>query len=298
MKISKWRIATALLALVVVAEGLVQLSGAVDIPVYEANNQIGYIPSPNQSGSFLHIHDYRFNEYSMGAGLFKPDPVRFNVLLIGDSIVLGGNPLSESARLGPQLEKLTGWQVWPISAGSWALQNELTYMRQHPDILQKMDAVVILSNSGDFDEPSSWASGLTHPRSHPFPGLPFMVQKYVIGVQPQLVPVELQVTKRDWHVDLHEFSKTFKKPIYLFMYPDINEVQDKALLETRLNSRIPDIQATLEKNAIVFKVSDYTQWGVPNYRDGIHPNEHGNGELAKIFYTDLCRYADIKMGCK
>jgi hypothetical protein len=60
---------------------------------------------------------------------------------------------------------LTGWQVSPISAGSWALQNELTYMRQHPDILQKMDAVLILSNAGDFGEPSSWASGLPTQRN-------------------------------------------------------------------------------------------------------------------------------------
>jgi hypothetical protein len=289
MKITKWRVAAAFAVVLVLAEVLVQLSGAVNVPVYEANNQIGYIPAPNQSGSFLHTNDYRFNEYSMGAGPFKPDAARFNLLLIGDSIVLGGNPLSEPERLGPQLEKLTGWQVWPISAGSWALQNELTYMRQHPDIVQKMDAVLIFSNSGDFDEPSSWSSGLTHPRSHPFPGLLFMVKKYVIGVQPQLVPAELKVATRDWHTDLHDFSVTFKKPIYLFMYPDINEIQDKSLLQTRLNSRIPEIQATLEKNAVVFKVSDHPQRGVPNYRDGIHPSGTGNAELAKIFYADLCR---------
>jgi hypothetical protein len=291
-------VAAAFAVVLVLAEVLVQLSGAVNVPVYEANNQIGYIPAPNQSGSFLHTHDFRFNEYSMGAGQFKPDAARFNLLLVGDSVVLGGNPLAEPERLGPQLEKLTGWQVWPISAGSWALQNELTYMRQHPDIVQKMDAVLIVSNAGDFGEPSSWASGLTHPRSRPFPGLLYMVQKYVIGVQPQLVPPELKVVKRDWHVDLHDFSQTFRKPIYLFMYPGIDEVKDKALLEARLDARIPEIQANLAKAAKIFKVSDHPQWGVQNYRDGIHPSGQGNAELAKIFYADLCRASIEKMGCK
>ena len=78
-----------------------QLSGAVNIPVYEANNQIGYIPAPNQSGSFLHIHDFRFNEYSMGAGPFKPDSARYNVLLISDSLVFGGTRFQKLSGSGP-----------------------------------------------------------------------------------------------------------------------------------------------------------------------------------------------------
>ncbi len=123
MQITKLRLVIWLVGALVLAEGAAQLSGVVDLPIYEANNQIGYIPAPNQSGKFLHKNDYRFNEYSMGAGSFSPDPARFNLLLVGDSIVLGGNPLAESDRLGPQLEKRAGWQVWPVSAGSWALQN-------------------------------------------------------------------------------------------------------------------------------------------------------------------------------
>jgi hypothetical protein len=298
MKITSLRLAAALAVAIVLGEGLVQLSGAVDIPVYEANNQIGYIPAPLQSGSFLHIHDYRFNELSMGAGPFNPDPKRFNVLLVGDSLVLGGNPLSEPERLGPQLEELTGWQVWPISAGSWALQNELTYIRQHQNILEKMDAVIILSNSSDFDEPSSWASGLTHPRRHPFPGLLFMLEKYVFGEPPQPVPTDLKVAKRDWRVDLRHFSETFNKPIYLFLYPGLDEMQDKSLLEKRLNVRIPELHANLEKNAGVLKVADHPQWVVANYRDGVHPNGHGNAVLAKIFLDDMCQTPIEKMNCK
>ena len=76
-------------------------------------------------------HDWQFNEKHMGAGAFvtsaKPD-----VLLVGDSIVLGGNPLSEVERLGPQLAKVASQSVWPISAGSWALRNELAYLRANP----------------------------------------------------------------------------------------------------------------------------------------------------------------------
>ncbi len=298
MKITKSRIAATLVGLVVLSEVLVQLSGGVNVPVYEANNQIGYIPAPNQSGSFLHKNDYRFNELSMAAGPFKPYAARFNVLLIGDSVVLGGNPLSEPDRLGPQLEKLTGWQVWPISAGNWALQNELTYMRQHPEVLQQVDAVVFLANGGDFDQPSSWANELTHPRSHPFPGALFFLRKYVLHTPRPPVQPDMQVATRDWRADLKNFSQAFNKPTFMFMYPDVNELQDKALLEASVNSKIPDVQAQLASHARIFKVADHTQWVAQNYRDGVHPNGTGNAVLAKIFYTDLCRFATEKMGCK
>jgi len=207
-----------LVSLLLLGEVAIQFFGLVEGPVYQANNQIGYIPAPNQTGAFMRSHTWRFNEYSMGAGPFIPDSKRFNLLLVGDSLVLGGNPLAEPERLGPQLAKLTGWQVWPISAGSWAMQNELTYMRQHPAILEKMDAVVIVSNSADFDVPSSWASELTHPLHHPFPGLIYLARKYVFPPsRPPQVKPEMQVAPRDWQQDLHALSQTFKKPIYIFM---------------------------------------------------------------------------------
>ncbi len=44
-----------------------------------------------------------------------------------DVLLVGGNPLGKVERLGPQLAKVTSQSVWPISAGSWALRNELAY---------------------------------------------------------------------------------------------------------------------------------------------------------------------------
>ena len=101
-------------------ELLVRSLGMVDFPLYEANALIGYIPAANQKGSFLNSHDWQFNEKHMGAGAFVTS-AKSDVLLVG------GNPLGEVERLGPQLAKVTSQSVWPISAGSWALRNELAY---------------------------------------------------------------------------------------------------------------------------------------------------------------------------
>jgi hypothetical protein len=283
--------------LLLLSEALVQLFGLVDVPIYQGNNQIGYILAPNQSGSFMRLHTWRFNEFSMGAGPFKPDSSRFNLLLVGDSLVLGGNPLAEPERLGPQLEKLTGWQVWPISAGSWAMQNELTYMRQHPEILEKMDAIVILSNSGDFDVPSSWASDLTHPLHHPFPGLIYLARKYILKPPTPIIKPEMLVVLRDWKHDLKELSQKFQKPIYIYMYPDVEEFHDGVKRHNQLDSKIPLIQTQLGDAAKIYKVANDTHWNATLYRDGIHPSGIGNSVLARIFQSDICLSLIEKMHC-
>jgi hypothetical protein len=295
----KRKIAGVLLALgLAAAELLVQLSGIIDMPLYQADNQVGYIPAPNQSGAFLHSKEFRFNEYSMGSGVFNPDPRRFNLLLVGDSIVLGGNSINHSERLGPQLEKFSSWQVWPVSAGSWALQNELAYLRTHRDVLRRIDAVAIVLNSADFGEPSSWASPLTHPLQRPFPALFYAFKKYALAPRPpsESMP-EWRVSPRDWRADLQDFSNSFNKPVFIFMYPRLDELQDMEKMNEQLNSRIPELQAHLGKNAKVFKMADLPDWKESYYRDGIHPTVEGNSAFSRIITSNICKEKIEKMAC-
>ncbi|MFZ3026968.1 hypothetical protein, partial [Rhodoferax sp.] len=86
-----------------VAEGAVRAFGLVGFPLYAANAQIGYIPAASQQGSFLNKNDWQFNALHMGAPAFKPDAAR-DVLLLGDSVVFGGNAYRQPERLGPALQ--------------------------------------------------------------------------------------------------------------------------------------------------------------------------------------------------
>lgn len=286
----------SLVGAVLLAELVVQFSGAIDVPVYAANNEIGYIPAPSQSGSFMHSHDWRFNELSMGAGPFKPDPQKFNLLLVGDSVVAGGNPLAENERLGPQLQKLTNWQVWPISAGSWALQNELSYIRSHAGILPNIDAIAFVLNSGDFGKPSSWANELTHPRTRPFPGFSYLVEKYVLKTESPAVPPALKVTTRDWRPDFQTLSAAFGKPVYVFLYPDQPQILDLQKMQRELIVHTPEIKEAAGGEVRVFNVARM-EWTIDNYRDGIHPSGAGNATLAAILKSDICRNPGPKMVC-
>jgi len=80
----------------------VRAFGAVDFALNQADAQISYIPAANQQGSFLNKNRWQFNALHMGAPAFAPNPAR-DVLLVGDSVVYGGNPYAEPDRLGPRL---------------------------------------------------------------------------------------------------------------------------------------------------------------------------------------------------
>lgn len=95
---------------------------------------------------------------AMGAPAFAPNPAR-DVLLVGYSLVLGGNQFRAPERLGPSLQALmqaysSDVNVWPIAPGSWALRNELAYLHLNPQV----------PSSADFEAASSWCCELKHPR--------------------------------------------------------------------------------------------------------------------------------------
>jgi hypothetical protein len=160
------RVLKYFLAIFLILEIVTRLTRISDFPLYEANNKIGYIPQSNQKGKFLWTNDWIFNEYHMGANTFKPSNAE-DILLIGDSIVLGGNPLKETEKLGPSLKRKINAAVWPISAGSWGMRNEIIYLNSNPDVVQNIDTFIFVWNSGDFDQASSWSCDLTHPTHAP-----------------------------------------------------------------------------------------------------------------------------------
>jgi len=186
------RVFLALGCLVVAAEVAVRWAGMVDFPVYDADARLGYIPSAGQQGRFLNRNAWSINDRHMGTPLpFKPG-AEGNVLLLGDSIVWGGNALAEADRLGPQLQGRLKARVWPVSAGSWSLQNQLEYLDQNPDVVAAADTVVFVLNSGDLGPASSWGCTHSHPRERPWLALAYLTNKYVVK-HCEGVPSELQV---------------------------------------------------------------------------------------------------------
>jgi len=269
------------------AEVAVRFSGLSDFPIYQANSDIGYIPAPSQSGNFLRTNRWQFNSMSMGAAEFAPSTA-IDTLLIGDSVVLGGNPYREEDRLGPQLQRAKQNPVWPISAGSWGLRNELKYLKLNPEVVRASDQFIFVSNNGDFKDASSWSCEKTHPLSRPIWATLYVARKYVWDWEKcGKIPSYLLVPQGDWRQELREFlaSEPAKgKPIIFILYPDKDETEGKKSI-SQFESRSTDILnevAAANANVVIFSAARDPRWRPNYYRDAIHPTVEGTRVLAEI----------------
>lgn len=288
-RVSAWIVLTALVVLFI-AEVAVRACGALNFPLYQVDSHVGYWPSPGQSGEFLNRNRWFFNERGMGvAEAFRPDH-RQDVLLIGDSIVLGGNPLDQAEKLGPRLSQRTGDHYWPLSAGSWALLNELHMLKRNMDVVEQADVVVFVLNSADFDQASSWACDLTHPRERPRVALLYLARKYLaIGPQCASPPEDLKVPATDWKVAWREFMSDARvrgKPVTVWLYPTREESLNPDLLRVRLESVGAQLRMEgLSGNLMLRSVGRDSRWAGATYVDGIHPDAASVGLLSEVMAT-------------
>ena len=266
------------LILFLILEIGIRAFGFLDFPLYYADNVIGYIPLPTQSGAFLKKNKWSFNSLSMQNDEEFSSALHSDIILIGDSLVAGGNPYLKEDRLGAQLSRALNKQVWSISAGSWGLRNELTYLRIHPEIVEKVDSIIFITNSEDFDEASSWACEYTHPRTYPILGILYLYKKYIsrFGCDGAITPNNLLVEKGDWKKDLKDQFSTdeYKKiKIIFYLFPTKSEFENKNLENLENNGR--DILRQTIRPVTIYTLGRDYRWNKKLYKDSIHPTVEG-----------------------
>ena len=150
--------------------------GLGDPPVLYNHPTIEYLFQPAQDGYRFGNH-YHYNAYSMRSDDFamhKPDATQLRVLILGDSVINGGNLTDQddlaTSLLQSWLAKDTGRPVGVgnVSAGSWGPPNVLAYMEQFGWF--DADAAVIVLNFEDMKDVPSYKLIVGH---HPnFPANP------------------------------------------------------------------------------------------------------------------------------
>ncbi|RVU04263.1 SGNH/GDSL hydrolase family protein [Novosphingobium umbonatum] len=268
------------LAIIPAAEFGLRLAGATSFPLYRVDSAIGYYPAPSQQGALFRRNDWAVNAQSMGTA--RPfSPTADAVLLVGDSIVFGGNPFRQKDKLGPQLEQVAKVPVYPLAAGGWSLNNELAMMRAHPEWLAT-PTIVWVSESGDFGELATHSSALQWPDHPPVSALAYYAQKYVLKPKDVVMsPVTAEATRR-WQANLDWFLQHYHGRLIWVLYPLRKEVGQP------LPAAFAPLLARLQGRAEIVTIARDPLWKDALYRDTeIHPSVEGNRVLAEIIARHL-----------
>jgi hypothetical protein len=287
MKTKAARVVLLILAVLLGAEVVARLSGIVDFPVYHVDDGIGYIPQPNQAGSFLHRNSWVFNDRSMGTAS-SWSAARPNILLIGNSIVMGGNPYDQKDKLGPLIQQKVGdaYAVWPIAAGGWSNVNEMAYLKRNPDVTANSRFFVWEFMSGGLSGPSIWRGDLLWPREHPAWASWYVFERYVWprlhhGVPSELPPVG--AIDPSYLAQFRASAASLGHRGILFLYPDRPQYLAAREGQEWLPERAEIERIASASDLAIIDIAHAGEWSESLYKpDGVHPTVAGNEVLAKI----------------
>jgi len=286
------------LSLLLISEVGLRTAGCGDFPIFDADAEIGYVPRPSQSGVFLRDKDWVINADSM----LNRQPFLANqrdgVLLLSDSIVWGGVAYKHDEKLGPQLQASLGdpWRVWSVGAGSWAVLNELTWLKRHVNVSSGMAQIVWLINSEDLDARSQWSSEFTHPTHHPLWLGGYLVSKAMAdhGWWPASSLPAKQVHDVDAKAALTAYCSELRVAggarIHLVFYPDAAELAAGSNVPNKVANTLAEVAG--KTGAVFHDLRRHPQWKGSDYKDAIHPSPAGNRRLAEVLRKWLLEDSD------
>lgn len=260
----------AALALALIA-GEIAARALYQIPYYRPSATTGYELVPGQTGTFMATSDWQVNDLGMPTAAEFAPSAAFDVLLIGDSIVHGTVSTPQSQQLAETLARDTGWSVWPVATKSWALQNQLAFLRERPQLAKGADAVVFVLTGEDFGNPSEWRNDLWHLREAPDLFLPYLLERY-LGGKPEMREPIAPVAPRDVLRDWARFNEQAEVPVHAIAYEGIPESGTNCAF-------VPDGFREYAEWSCVDAPRDLGPGGM---RDIAHPSAEGIRALAAI----------------
>lgn len=291
---NRWRgtakVALIVLAVLAVPEIYLRAAGFSSFPLYDTGGDIKYIPSANQSGKFMGRNAWYFNNRHMGNIADWAPGKHPNVLLAGNSIVLGGNPFDHKSKLGPQLEEKLGppYTVWSVAAGGWTNVNELAYLDRNLDVLQNADTVIIEYMEGGLSAPAPWPGYYVFPDRKPWFLTGYFLRKYALAKIGKAVSQEfgsLPPSGADGAAQIERFAAFAKstaktRKLVIFLYPTVKNLKQKAAWE----AAISPIEAICKAaGALCLDIAKAPGWSEKAYAaDGVHLTAEGNTLLASI----------------
>lgn len=301
-------ILSVLVVIFIAGEIIGRKMGLCSTPLFYASNDFEYMSTPNQHTK-IYGNKYETNEFSMRSlPITKADTSDSStvVLVIGDSIVNGGNPSDQDSLATTILEKEISHdlnkhvRVLNISSASWGPDNAVAYLKHYHTIFHAKFMCLV------------WSSHDSHDNMN--------FQK-IVGVNPQFpdkqVPLAwIKIIERGWQMFAKLFQKTpsakmsgdlgiatgkafnsgfmgFKKlsdslhvPIFFYFH-----VEAKELKKGRITSDGQQVVDFFKKYQIPYQEEFYNKDINPSYyRDFIHYNNKGQKYLAKQLYPVIMEH--------
>jgi len=285
--------AALIVAIAVIVEIGLREAGFIDFPIYHVDDDIGYIIRPNQSGAFMRSHTWTFNDRSMGTSAAWMPSKKPNLLLIGNSIVMGGNPYAQPEKIGPLMQALLGDKIaiWPIGVGGWTEVNETVYLERNPDVAKAANFFVWIVLRGGLSQLSPWRGDYVFPRERPLFATWYVLRRYVL---PRLIVFDMSElppqgasiaeNRIRFESALSSLSKATGRavPGILVLYPSESDVA-AAMSGTEWLAERVELETVAAKFGLrILDLAKRKEWQGAQYRDGTHPTVEGNRILAQI----------------
>ncbi|MBP0028913.1 SGNH/GDSL hydrolase family protein [Roseofilum sp. Guam] len=307
-----YRIPLAILAIFLITETILRLGLGLGKPaLVQADSQTGYRFQPNQ-------HLWRFgktiiyNQYSQRSDPINLEtpPETLRILMVGDSVLNGGNPIDQSEIISEQLkEKLetSGYslEVLNASSGSWGLGNQWGYLQKFG--LFDSDLVILQIGVHDLVQPTSTSDtvGSIYFPDHPPPlAISEAWSRYawprITGYIPlntpsseipklQLQPQEQFAENMKFFQEMVRFIRAQNIPVMVLFTPNRFD-----LLPTPKTPPYQQEFFSLLNSQSIPVIDVYEAWSTltPSainslFRDSVHLNEQGNQAVATLICQHL-----------
>lgn len=317
MKISaKYWIPGSVLAVFVGIEVILRVAFGLGNPILvQADSFTGYRFQPNQK--LLRLgKKIQYNQYSQRSEpiTLKKPPTKLRILMIGDSVLNGGNPIDQSQTITELFEAKLSASGYPAevlnaSAGSWGIGNSWGYLREFGTF--NADAVILQIGTHDLTQPTSTSAVVGHhPAFSTHPPLLAIQDAWSRYVWPQLVgklgyilpngdfgsssislTPEQQFRQNMQHLkEIITLVRGKKIPVFVLFTPNRDD------LLPRVNA--PNYKSEFFRllNSLQIPIIDtHTSWSTlppttleSYFRDYVHLTVQGNQAIAQNLFKQLC----------
>lgn len=278
----------------IIGEVIGRYNGLTTFPLFVKDPDFEYISSPNQN-VYVYRNHFVTNQFSQRSNILsKKDTIVY--LLIGDSVIFGGNSIDQDSLVSTRLENLIklrtdkNVRVLNISSKSWGPDNAAAYLKKYGTF--GASKIILTVSSHDAHDNMTFKDIVGKDESHPDKN-PTLAWSRLFAKGWPIILSKLTNTKikidtsglmqspsfNSGFASIHKLTDSLQIPFFIYLHKTTPEIQ-----QANLEIGGKEIQVFCKKNKI--KLIDLNE-RVSMYEDYIHFGNRGHKFLSDKFYDIL-----------